>query len=63
MPPLVGSRVSDESIHHVASDLKSTLLSAKVMATYLLNQEKIRKDSKVTLEDHQWHLRFLDQNL
>jgi hypothetical protein len=64
LPPPLGSRVSGESIDHVAFDLKSTLLSAKVMARYWLAKEKFRKDVKVRiLEDHQWHLRSLDKNL
>ena len=38
----------------MAFDLKSTLVSAEVMATYLLVKEKFKKDLKaVTLEDHQ----------
>ena len=32
LPPPIGSRVSGESIDHVASDLKSTLVSAEVVA-------------------------------
>ena len=44
LPPHVISRVSDESTNHVASNLKSTLVSAKVMARDLLAKEKLGKD-------------------
>ena len=58
LPPHFGSRVSDESIDHVASDMKSTFVSAKIIVGYLLAKDKLRKDMKlVSLEDHQWHLR------
>ena len=61
LPPPLGSRVSDESIVHVGSNLKSTLVSAEVMASYWLAEEKVRKDVKViTVEDHEWHLRSSD---
>lgn len=44
-------------------NLKSTLVSVKGMAKYLLAQEKLRKDLKlITLKDGQWHLRSLDHN-
>jgi hypothetical protein len=33
LPPLVGFRVGGESTDHVAFDLKSTLVSAEIMAT------------------------------
>ena len=57
------SRVSGEGIVHVASDMKSTLVSTEVMARYLLAKEKLKKNLKLkTLEDHQWHLRSLDHN-
>ena len=42
----------------MAFDMKSTLVSAEVMARYLLVEKKLKKDLKlITLEDHQWHLR------
>ena len=41
--PYVGSRVSGESIDHVTYDMKSTLVSAEVMARFLLAKEKHRK--------------------
>ena len=49
------------ALTNVASDLKSTLVSAKVIPRYLLTKEKLRKDLKlITLENHQWHLRSSD---
>ena len=47
----------------LAFDLKSTLVNVEVIARYLLTKEKLRKYLKpITLEDHQWHLRFLYHN-
>ena len=61
LPPFIGFNVSSENIDHVESDLKSTLVSVKVMARYMLAKEKFEKDLKlITLEDHQWQLRFSD---
>ena len=52
------------TLTHVAFDMKFTLVSAHVMATYLLTKEKFRKDLKlITLEDHQSHLKFSNHNL
>lgn len=57
------SIVSGESNETCASNLKSTLVIAKLMARYLLTKETLGKDLKlITLEYHQWHLRTLDQN-
>lgn len=54
--PHVGFRVSGESTHHVAPNLKSTLVSAEVMAKHLMANGKLGKDLKqITLEDHQCH--------
>jgi hypothetical protein len=47
----------------VASNMKSTLVSAEVIARHLLAEEKLRKDLKlITMKDHQWHLRSLNHN-
>ena len=47
----------------MVSDLKSTLVSAEIMARYLLAKKKLRKVLKlITMEDHQWHLRSSDKN-
>ena len=46
LPPHCGSRVRSKSTDHVALNMKSTLVSAKVMAGYLLDKEKLRKDLK-----------------
>ena len=63
LPPLVDSRVNDESSDHVASNHKCTLVSAKVMARYLLDIKKLVKDLQlITLEEHRWHFRSLYQN-
>ena len=51
------------ALTHAGFDLKSTLVSAKVMPRCFLTKEKLRKDLKlITLEDHQWHSRSLDHN-
>jgi hypothetical protein len=64
LPPPVSSRVSGESIDHMASNLKFTFVSAEVMARYLLAKEKLRKDLRgITLEDHEWHSRSLHQSI
>ena len=64
LPPHLGSRVSGKSNVHVASNLNLTLVSAEVMARYVQAEEKLLKDLKpITIEDHQWHLRSLDQNI
>ena len=56
------SRVSDESIDHVASDLKFTLVSVEVIAKHLLAKEKLRKDLKlIILEAYKSHLRSIIQ--
>ena len=39
LPPHVGSRVSGKSTDHVAIDMKSTLVSAEVIAKHLLAKE------------------------
>ena len=44
MLPPIGYRVSGESTNHVASNLKSTLVSVEVMARYTLPQEKLVKN-------------------
>ena len=63
LPP-ASFRVSGESTNHVASDLKSTLMNAKVMARYLLTNKKLRIYLKLkkTLVEHQWQLRSTDRN-
>jgi hypothetical protein len=38
LPPPASSTISDESTYHVALDMKSTWMSAKVMARYLLTK-------------------------
>ena len=38
------SRVRGESTYHVTSDMKSTLVSAKVMIRCLLAKEKLKED-------------------
>ena len=40
LPPPIGSRFSGESIDHLASNMKSTLVSYEVTAKYLLAKEK-----------------------
>ena len=63
LPPPIGSRVSDESTNHVAFNLNSTLVGAKVLAKYLLEKEKLRKVLKLKyMKDHHGHLRSLDHN-
>lgn len=53
MPPHVDSRVNVESIDHVESHLKSTLVSAKVIYRYLLVEDNFGKYLKViTLDNH-----------
>ena len=47
LPPHVSSRVNGESTYQVVVDKKSTLVSAKVMARYLLAKEKLRKHLKL----------------
>ena len=47
LPPLVGSRVSGDNTNHVAFDLKSTLVSPKVMARCLLAKEKLKRVMKL----------------
>ena len=43
------------ALTYVAFDMKFTLVSAEVMARYLLTKEKLMEDMKlITLEDHQW---------
>jgi hypothetical protein len=55
--------VSGDSIDDGTFDMKSTLMTIKVMARYLLANEKLRKGLKlIILEDHLWHLRSSDQN-
>lgn len=54
LPPLAGSIGNGESTNHVAFDMKSTLVSVKVMARHLLAEMKLKKDIKlINLEDHQ----------
>jgi hypothetical protein len=44
--------------------MKSTLVSAEIMASHLLVIDKLMKNLKlITLEDHQWHLRYAYYNL
>ena len=47
LPPLASSRVSGGNTGHVAFNLKSTLVSAEVMARYLLAKEKIMEVMKL----------------
>ena len=52
---LVSYIASGESIDTCASNLKSTLVIAEVMARYLLTKEKLKKNLKlIALEDHKW---------
>lgn len=46
----------------MASNTKSTFVSAKAMARFIKSKVKFRKDWKlIALEDHRWQLRSLDQ--
>jgi hypothetical protein len=59
----VGFKDNGESTDRVPFDMKSTLVTFKDMARYLLAEEKLRIFLKqMTWEDHQWQVRSLDQS-